>query len=94
MMIKVYDDNKQIGECCDNDSMILIDFTEDIRPNGLGKRLYLCKDHKEKLLDLLLPFKFEAIGLIFYSFFYFLYNFMYQKSNVDIQYNINNFKGD
>ena len=54
MMIKVYDDNKHICECCD--SMILIDFTEDIRPNGLGNRLYLCKDHKEKLLDLLLPF--------------------------------------
>ena len=56
MMIKIYDDNKHICECCDNDSMILIDFTEDIIPNGLGKRLYLCKDHKEKLLDLLLPF--------------------------------------
>lgn len=56
MMIKVYDDNKHICECCDNDSMILIDFTEDIRPNGLGKRLYLCKEHKEKLIDLLLPF--------------------------------------
>ena len=39
MMIKVYDDNKHICECCDNDSMILIDFTEDIRPNRLRQKV-------------------------------------------------------
>ena len=55
-MIRVFDDNKNICECCDNDSDALIDFTEDTKPNCLGSRLYLCKEHKEKLVDILLPF--------------------------------------
>ena len=41
LMIKVFNDNKNICECCDNDSVILIDFTEDTKPNDLGTRLYL-----------------------------------------------------
>ena len=55
-MIRIFDDNKHICECCDNDSIILIDFTEDTKPSDLGSRVYLCKEHKEKLLDLLLPY--------------------------------------
>ena len=51
-----YDDNKHICECCDNDSIILIDFTEDTMPNNLGNRIHLCDECKEKLIDLLLPF--------------------------------------
>ncbi len=39
-----------------NDSIILIDFTEDTKPQDLGNRVYLCNEHKEKLIDLLLPF--------------------------------------
>ena len=56
MMIRIFDDNKHICECCDNDSVILIDFTEDTKPSDLGNRVYLCNEHKEKLIDLLLPF--------------------------------------
>ena len=56
MMIRIFDDNKHICECCDNDSIILIDFTEDTKPSDLGNRVYLCNEHKEKLIDLLLPF--------------------------------------
>ena len=56
-MIRIFDDNKHICECCDNDSIILIDFTEDTKPSDLGSRVYLCKEHKEKLIDLLLPIK-------------------------------------
>ena len=33
-----------------------IDFTEDTKPQDLGNRVYLCSEHKEKLIDLLLPF--------------------------------------
>jgi hypothetical protein len=55
-MIKVIDDNKNISECCDNDSSILIVFTEDTQPNNLGTRVYLCEEHERKLIDLLLPF--------------------------------------
>lgn len=55
-MIRVFNDNKNICECCDNDSSILIDFTEDAKPNSLGARVYLCEDHKRKLVDILLPF--------------------------------------
>ena len=56
LMIKVFNDNKNICECCDNDSEILLDFTEDTMPQNIGIRLYLCKKCKEKLLDILLPF--------------------------------------
>ena len=56
MMIRIFDDNKHICECCDNDSIILIDFTEDTMPNNLGNRIHLCDECKEKLIDLLLPF--------------------------------------
>ena len=56
LMIKVFNDNKNICECCDNDSVILIDFTEDTKPNDLGTRLYLCEDCKRNLIDILLPF--------------------------------------
>ena len=56
MMIRIFDDNKHICECCDNDSAILIDFTEDTKLNDLGNRVYLCKEHKERLIDLFLPF--------------------------------------
>ena len=56
LMIKVFNDNKNICECCDNDSAILIDFTEDTKPNDLGIRLYLCEDCKRNLIDILLPF--------------------------------------
>ena len=55
-MIKIYSDTKNICECCDNDSEILIDFTEDTKPNNLGVRLYLCEDCKRNLIDILLPF--------------------------------------
>ena len=55
-MIKVFNDNKNICECRDNDSVILIDFTEDTKPNDLGTRLYLCEDCKRNLIDILLPF--------------------------------------
>ena len=54
--ILIADDDKNICECCDNDSEILLDFTEDTMPQNLGIRLYLCKKCKEKLLDILLPF--------------------------------------
>ena len=56
LMIKVFNDNKNICECCDNDSVILIDFTEDTKPNDLGVRLYLCEECKRNLIDILLPF--------------------------------------
>ena len=56
LMIKVFNDNKNICECCDNDSVILIDFTEDTKPNNLGTRLYLCEYCKNNLIDILLPF--------------------------------------
>ena len=56
IMIKVFDNKENICECCDNDSSILIDFTEDTKPNNLGTRVYLCKEHERKLIDLLLPF--------------------------------------
>ena len=56
LMIRVFNDNKNICECCDNDSVILIDFTEDTKPNDLGTRLYLCEDCKRNLIDILLPF--------------------------------------
>jgi hypothetical protein len=55
-MIRIFNDNKNICECCDNDSEVLIDFTEDTMPQNIGVRLYLCKKCKEKLLDILLPF--------------------------------------
>ena len=55
-MIKIFDDKSHICECCDNDSTVLIDFTEDTRPNNLGTMLYLCEEHKRKLVDILLPF--------------------------------------
>ena len=35
---------------------ILIDFTEDTKPNNLGSRLFLCEDCKRNLIDILLPF--------------------------------------
>ena len=56
LMIRVFNDNKNICECCDNDSVILIDFTEDTKPNNLGVRLYLCEECKRNLIDILLPF--------------------------------------
>ena len=55
-MIKIFYNNKNICECCDNDSEILIDFTEDTKPNDLGVRLYLCEECKRNLIDILLPF--------------------------------------
>ena len=48
--------NKNICECCDNDSSILIDFAEDTKPTSLGTRVYLCEDCKRYLIDKLLPF--------------------------------------
>ena len=56
LMIRVFNDNKNICECCDNDSTILIDFTEDTKPNNLGVRLYLCEECKRNLIDILVPF--------------------------------------
>ena len=56
LMIRVFNDTKNICECCDNDSTILIDFTEDTKPNDLGVRLYLCEECKRNLIDILLPF--------------------------------------
>lgn len=55
-MIKVFDNDKNICECCDNGSEILIDFTENTKPNNLGIKIYLCKDCKTNLIDVLLPF--------------------------------------
>ena len=55
-MIRLFYNDKYICECCDNDSEILLDFTEDTMPQNLGIRLCLCKKCKEKLLDILLPF--------------------------------------
>ena len=55
-IIRIFYDDKYICECCDNDSEILLDFTEDTMPQSIGDRLYLCKRCKEKLLDILLPF--------------------------------------
>ena len=56
IMIRLFYNDKYICECCDNNSEILLDFTEDTMPQNLGIRLYLCKKCKEKLLDILLPF--------------------------------------
>ena len=56
IMIRLFYNDKYICECCDNDSVILIDFTEDIKPNDLGTRLYLCEECKRNLIDILLPF--------------------------------------
>ena len=56
IMIRLFYNDKYICECCDNDSEILFDFTEDTMPQNIGVRLYLCKKCKEKLLDILLPF--------------------------------------
>ena len=55
-MIKIYYDDRNICECCDNDSEVLIDFAEDTKPNNLGTRLYLCENCKINLIDILLPF--------------------------------------
>jgi hypothetical protein len=55
-VIKVFDDTKNVCECCDNNSVILIDFMEDAKPKNLGTRLYLCEDCKRDLVDILLPF--------------------------------------
>ena len=55
-MIRVFDDNKNICECCDNDSEILINFVDTVKDN-LKVEVYLCKEHKEKLVDILLPFQ-------------------------------------
>ena len=55
-MIRVYSDTKNICECCDNDSAVLIDFAEDTKPNSLGTRVYLCEDCERNLIDILLPF--------------------------------------
>ena len=55
-MIRIYFDDKNICECCDNDSVVLIDFTEDTKPNNLGSRLFLCEGCKRNLIDILLPF--------------------------------------
>ena len=55
-MIRVFNDTKNICECCDNDSTILIDFTEDTKTNSLVVRLYLCEECKRNLIDILLPF--------------------------------------
>ena len=55
-MIKIYSDTKNICECCDNDSVIMIDFAEDTKPNSLGTRVYLCQDCERNLIDILLPF--------------------------------------
>ena len=56
IMIRIFNDNKNICECCDNDSAILIDFAEDTKLNSLGTRVYLCEDCERNLLDILLPF--------------------------------------
>ena len=40
-MINIFDNKEIICECCDNDSSILIDFTEETKPNKLGTRVYL-----------------------------------------------------
>ena len=55
-MIRLFYNDKYICECCDNNSEILLDFTEDTMPQNIGFRLYLCKECKEKLLVILLPF--------------------------------------
>lgn len=54
-MIRMFDNNKNKCECCDNDSILMIDFKEDMK-NIAGKRLYLCEKCKRKLVDILLPF--------------------------------------
>ena len=54
MMIKIYDDNKHICECCDNDSAILLQFLDDIAlSKNLATTIVLCEDCKEKLIDIL-----------------------------------------
>lgn len=55
-MIRVSEASEGICNCCDNDSNILIDFTEDSKFQKLGTTLYLCEGCKEKLIDILLPF--------------------------------------
>ena len=46
-MIRVFNDNKNICECCDNDSAVLIDFTEDTKPSNLGLGCIYVKNVKE-----------------------------------------------
>ena len=55
-MIRIFNDNKHICECCDNDREVIIDFMDCAKPNDLGTRLYLCEDCKRNLTDILLPF--------------------------------------
>ena len=55
-MIRIFDDNKNICECCEDDSSILIVLKEDVKHKGLSREFYLCKEHKKKLLDELLLF--------------------------------------
>ena len=53
-MIRLFYDDKYICECCDNDSEILLDFTEDtIKHKKIGATLYLCNVCRRKLIELL-----------------------------------------
>lgn len=57
-MIRVFNNNKNICECCDNDSEIFLDFTEDsMKYKNLGTTLYLCNVCKSRLIELLYIYK-------------------------------------
>ena len=55
-MIKVFNDTENICNGCDNDSSILIDFTDNMKANDIGTKLYLCENCKRDLIDEILPF--------------------------------------
>ena len=57
-MIRVFYNDKNICECCDNDSEIFLDFTEDsMKYKNLGTTLYLCNVCKSRLIELLYIYK-------------------------------------
>ena len=58
IMIRLFYDDKNICECCDNDSEILLDFTEDtMKHKKIGATLYLCNVCRRKLIELLYIYK-------------------------------------
>ena len=57
-MIRLFYNDKYICECCDNDSEILLDFTEDtMKYKKIGITLYLCNVCRRKLIELLYIYK-------------------------------------
>ena len=55
-MIRIINDTTKICSCCDNDSELMIDFSEDNSYKNLGVELILCSECKLKLSDILISY--------------------------------------